>query len=255
MRLRQNLVAMCSVALALAFSPAEAAQDQSPPLPPPRPDTSAPADAAETAKPEKDSKEQGASADEQKPAEQRKAAEENADDAACIERITRLGLRFEKQPPVHEDECAIRNPVLVSALPNGVELNPSSLMTCPLAEELARWTSDVVVKEAEKHFQSAPTKLLIGTSYQCRAQRSGGKLSEHAYGNGVDIMGFEFAKRPPLTVSSQTDGSPEAAFQSAIRTGACPIFTTVLGPGSDEAHSDHLHLDLRERKGDYRICQ
>jgi hypothetical protein len=69
------------------------------------------------------------------------------------------------------------------------------------------------------------------------------------------VMGFEFAKRSPLTIGSHTEGSPEATFQEAVRKAACPIFNTVLGPGSDAAHGDHLHLDLRQRKGDYRICQ
>jgi hypothetical protein len=29
----------------------------------------------------------------------------------------------------------------------------------------------------------------------------------------------------------------------------------VLGPGSDSSHADNIHLDLIERKGNYRICQ
>jgi hypothetical protein len=29
----------------------------------------------------------------------------------------------------------------------------------------------------------------------------------------------------------------------------------VLGPGSDGYHEDHIHLDLMERRGNYRICQ
>jgi hypothetical protein len=128
-------------------------------------------------------------------------------------------------------------------------------MACPVAESLARWISEVVAPEAERQFQSTPTKLLIGTSYQCRNQRNGAKLSEHALGNGVDVMGFEFAKRSPLTITAQPESSPEASFQTAIQKAACPIFNTVLGPGSDAAHGDHLHLDLRQRKGDYRICQ
>ena len=35
----------------------------------------------------------------------------------------------------------------------------------------------------------------------------------------------------------------------------CARFTTVLGPGSDWYHEDHIHLDLAERRGGYRICQ
>src|SRR5205085_11095183 len=36
---------------------------------------------------------------------------------------------------------------------------------------------------------------------------------------------------------------------------ACARFPTVLGPGSDWYHEDHIHLDLMERRNNYRICQ
>jgi Extensin-like protein C-terminus len=29
----------------------------------------------------------------------------------------------------------------------------------------------------------------------------------------------------------------------------------VLGPGSDGYHESHIHVDLTERRGGYRICQ
>ena len=40
-----------------------------------------------------------------------------------------------------------------------------------------------------------------------------------------------------------------------MRALACARFTTVLGPGSDGYHEDHIHLDLAERSHGYRICQ
>jgi hypothetical protein len=40
-------------------------------------------------------------------------------------------------------------------------------------------------------------------------------------------------------------GSPrEQAFLAAVFTGACQEFYTVLGPGSDRFHYNHIHLDL-----------
>jgi hypothetical protein len=44
---------------------------------------------------------------------------------------------------------------------------------------------------------------------------------------------------------------------AAFRTAACGWFTTVLGPGSDAAHADHLHLDIQPHGSSnrYRICQ
>jgi hypothetical protein len=128
-------------------------------------------------------------------------------------------------------------------------------MTCPLAEALARWTVDHVRPEAERHLGSAPRAVSIGTSYQCRDQRSGAKLSEHAFANALDITGFTFPDKPAVSVTARSGDTPEGAFQAAIRAAACGLFTTVLGPGSDEDHSDHLHVDLRGRRNGYRICQ
>ncbi|HLM40385.1 MAG TPA: extensin family protein [Microvirga sp.] len=233
-----GVVAAASMALTLAVAAQEA-----PPLPPPRPDRPVPPPP-------------GAPADRNAPTGEVPTTEKAPEaDTACIERLTRLGLRFEARPAVQEGVCSVQTPVLLSGLPDGVAVAPAALMTCPLAESLARWMGEAVRPEADRHFGSAPKKLLIGTSYQCRDQRSGAKLSEHAFGNGVDVMGFEFAKRPPLVVGAHAEGSPEAAFQLAVQKAACPVFTTVLGPGSDDAHGNHLHLDMRARKGDYRICQ
>jgi len=232
-----------ALALLLAFS--AAAQAPTPPLPPPRPDR--PPVQTDEARAEKP-------APGEAPVEA-KAPDLDDPKAACLARLAELGLKFESRPPVQEKSCSIENPVLLSALADDVQVVPPSLMACPVAEQLSKWMKEAVAPEAERQFQSAPTKLLIGTSYQCRDQRNGEKLSEHAFGNGVDVMGFEFAKRAPLSIDSHPENSPEATFQEAIRKAACPIFTTVLGPGSDAAHGDHLHLDLRQRKGDYRICQ
>ena len=30
---------------------------------------------------------------------------------------------------------------------------------------------------------------------------------------------------------------------------------TVLGPGSDGYHEEHIHLDLAERRNNYKVCQ
>jgi hypothetical protein len=40
-----------------------------------------------------------------------------------------------------------------------------------------------------------------------------------------------------------------------MKTAVCNRFATVLGPGSDGYHEDHVHVDLAERAGGYRMCQ
>ncbi|MGO4524814.1 extensin family protein [Microvirga sp. 2MCAF35] len=249
------LVRIMSIMGGMMLASAVLAQDPTPPLPPPRPDR--PVEPLPPPRPDNPAISEPSAEtapDREAPSERKADARSEAEDA-CLHRLTQLGLRFESRPPVKENDCRIENPVLVSSLPNGVTVVPPSLMGCPVAESITRWMSESVGPEAERQFQSAPTKLLIGTSYQCRDQRNGAKLSEHAFGNGLDVMGFEFSKRPALAIGSHEENSPEATFQSAIRTAACPIFNTVLGPGSDSDHGNHLHLDLRQRKGDYRICQ
>ena len=99
-----------------------------------------------------------------------------------------------------------------------------------------------VIRAAERHLAASPRKVLIGTSYECRAQnrQSGAKLSEHAFANALNVMGFEFVNRRSISVTARWDESPEAMFLSIIRAHACEHFTTVLGPGSET----HLKLFL-----------
>jgi hypothetical protein len=42
--------------------------------------------------------------------------------------------------------------------------------------------------------------------------------------------------------------SPEAAFLRRLHKGACGTFGTVLGPDANEAHRNHFHFDLTQRK-------
>lgn len=45
-----------------------------------------------------------------------------------------------------------------------------------------------------------------------------------------------------------TAGRPEELFLRRIHASACKTFATVLGPEANEAHRDHFHIDLAERK-------
>ena len=48
----------------------------------------------------------------------------------------------------------------------------------------------------------------------------------------------------PLTAAETT----EAAFLKRLHHGACAMFGTVLGPEANEAHRNHFHFDVRQRK-------
>jgi hypothetical protein len=244
------------------------------PLPPPRPEIGSDKTSADKTSPDKASSDKSdpnedtvataeipspppRPADLEKPVPLPPSAEVVAEDNACRERLVALGVRFEPLPAIAEGQCGAPLPLRVSVLPDGIGITAPATLVCAAAEALARWTREVVAVEAARHLEAQPSRIGIGTSYQCRTQnhRPGAKLSEHAFANGVDISGFEFKGRKAVTVTDHPAGSPEALFLGAVRSQACTYFTTVLGPGSDAAHADHLHLDLRGRGRGFRMCQ
>ena len=137
----------------------------------------------------------------------------------------------------------------------------AAIMRCDTARALGFWARDFA-RPAAATLPGAPrlTGFRLGSTYACRARVGTGaarpKLSEHALGNAIDISAFLFDEREPLAVEPRQDsgGRPEA-FQRAVRGAACLFFTTVLGPGANAAHADHLHLDIAARRGDWRLCQ
>ena len=48
--------------------------------------------------------------------------------------------------------------------------------------------------------------------------------------------------------------SPRTGARASARR-ACARFSTVLGPGSDGHHEEHIHVDLAERRGGYKMCE
>jgi hypothetical protein len=60
------------------------------------------------------------------------------------------------------------------------------------------------------------------------------------------------ATLPTVSVTAST--TTEATFLKRLHHGACSVFSTVLGPEANEAHRDHFHLDMKERKGAAAIC-
>ncbi|WP_375408105.1 extensin family protein [uncultured Methylobacterium sp.] len=176
------------------------------------------------------------------------------DDTACRGRLTSLGATFEALPPIVLGQCGAERPLKLSSL-KGVAIEPAATVVCGAAEALARWTTEVQFA-SERDLGQPLTSLSVG-SYECRGQNhsTDAKLSEHALANAIDVMGYGFSNRAPIRVGASAAGTPEASFQAVVQAKACGFFRTVLGPGSDAAHANHLHLDERERNAGHRLCQ
>lgn len=179
---------------------------------------------------------------------------------ACEQELLALRVKFEVLDPIEDDEdpvCGHPRPLKVRSI-DGVKLRPEPIMRCETAMGVALWMRNVVVPSAELHLDTKPTVLGTTGSYQCRKRRSASRTrySEHAFANALDIGGISFARRDRIRIKERRDSAEAArAFQAAIRGGACAYFTTVIGPMTNQAHSDHLHLDLAERRGGYRVCE
>lgn len=189
------------------------------------------------------------------------AAEDDAL-AACHAELEAIGATFEIIDPItdaDDADCGIAAPVEVTGLPGGVALDPAGQMRCETALALARWSESHVRPAAgQLPERGALASIDQGSTYICRRRnnRAEGKLSEHAFGNAIDIMAFRFETGEPIPVQPrEREGTMAEAFQDAVRATACLHFTTVLGPGSDASHADHLHLDVKDRRGGFRLCQ
>lgn len=156
--------------------------------------------------------------------------------------------------------CGMQRPFRVSALAEGsVGLKQKLTLACPIIPTIDDWL-DNVVKPAALLYFGVPVIDLNAGSYSCRGRNNqrGARLSEHSFGNAIDIMSFVLADGRVITVKGGWGGDPvERDFLREVFVGACERFNTVLGPGSDRYHSDHLHLDRarHDPRGVRRFCK
>jgi hypothetical protein len=145
--------------------------------------------------------------------------------------------------------CGIRAPLKVSgALGGRVKITPPATIGCPVTASLDRWLHNSVQKAAYRQFGKPVVEIRQIASFSCRGRNgsSRGPLSEHAYGNAIDIAGFKLSDGTEITVVKGwwRGTAREKAFLKEAFAGACAEFYTVLGPGSDRYHYNHFHLDL-----------
>lgn len=134
-----------------------------------------------------------------------------------------------------------------------VEIKPAPYLRCPMAEQLALFARDDVAPRVAA-IGAALASIETYDDFDCRGRnrKSSGKISEHGKANAVDLRGVTFADG---RFAALTDVKVDKGLRNDLRQSACRRFTTVLGPGSDGYHEEHIHLDLIQRRNDYRICQ
>ncbi|MFD1746104.1 extensin family protein [Rhizobium helianthi] len=181
--------------------------------------------------------------------------------AACLSDLKSVGAIFSETDPISEEEgvCGIEKPLIVRKPLPGVTLSEPTPMRCEAARALSHWLKDTVQPALAVAVPNAKlTGVRNATTYACRKRNhaDAGKISEHARGNAIDIIALELDQGEPVKMTPKAEDSTMiGAFQRTVTAGACLHFTTVLSPGSDATHEDHLHLDVLERNGGYRYCR
>lgn len=188
-------------------------------------------------------------------------AENEASFIACQRELKAHGASFRSLPRVDDGEgCGIDKPIAVDRISETVRIVPEAILRCETALQLARWTRTVVTSASMTALpeKGRLTAINHASAYVCRKRNGAenGKISEHARGNAIDLASLEFEKGTvPMAIVTQTDSDLAAAFQRSLNATACLYFATVLSPGSDEAHQNHMHLDVIERSGGFRYCR
>jgi hypothetical protein len=139
-----------------------------------------------------------------------------------------------------------------------VAVKPAATLACPIVSALDRWLADSVQPAAARWFGARVVEIKQISAYSCRGMNgnSHAHISEHAFGNALDIVGFTLADGRHVSVKDGWRGLPEEqGFLRDVQAAACQQFSTVLAPGSNVYHYDHIHVDLMRRASQRVICE
>jgi hypothetical protein len=185
-------------------------------------------------------------------------AEEPPPPSACRLRLTAELADAPSLPPlVGRGECGVDDVVRLEAVvlrdKSRVALTRPAIVRCTFAEAIVQWVREDVAPAVRP--LGAPLRSLDNyAAYDCRGRNRivGAKLSEHGKANAIDVRSVKLANG---TLVGLTDPNVGKDLRLGLRKSTCARFTTVLGPGSDGYHEDHVHVDLAERTGGHRMCQ
>jgi hypothetical protein len=222
------------------------------PLPKPRPAE------APSAEPEKSAEKEQEAPEKDKAKEQAAPAPPTPQPSACRLALTDEVAIAPSIPDIRGaggcgGEDLVRLEAIVLPDKRRVSVKPAAILRCAMASAIAGWIRNDIAPLAER-LGTSVTDLDNFDSFECRGRNRivGAKLSEHGRANALDVRGFKLADG---TLISLTDRTVPRQLRETVLHSVCARFSTVLGPGSDWYHEDHIHLDLMERRGNYRICQ
>lgn len=145
--------------------------------------------------------------------------------------------------------CGLQDGVEITSV-SGVALSTPVVTDCATAGSLKAWVEGAVVPAVGRK-GGGVEQLTVAASYVCRPRNNqkGNRISEHGKGRAMDISAIVLADGSAISVERDWGKGRPGKILKAIRAAACGPFNTVLGPGSDRFHRDHLHLDTARGRG------
>lgn len=169
--------------------------------------------------------------------------------AQCLAELDRRGVQYRPATvSAAAGPCAVDNPVSVTRTETA--WSQSGIVSCAFALRLESFEREVVQPLALARFGKRVRLIRHFGTYACR-ETAGGRWSQHAAGDAIDIAGFVLDDGTPIMVAQdwRRRGRKRAFLQDVARA-ACRRFSVVLTPDSDRDHWNHIHLD----GGPYHWC-
>jgi hypothetical protein len=183
--------------------------------------------------------------------------------ADCHERLMTLGATFQPaELPLRQKvngipTCGANDAVLFQRGPSGMVIKPPALVTCRLA--LALVDLDALAQElAKKELGAAIKALHQGGTYNCRKMARFDLVSEHSYGNAIDVRSFTLVDGRLVNVDkhfgklAEPPQNERARFLRSLGEQAFDrgVVSVSLGPYWDALHEDHFHFDMARYRVD-----
>ena len=176
-----------------------------------------------------------------------------ANDAACLKELGKRDVFFRRQGDFSEPKgCKVKSAVRLSRV-GQVKFDNAPLLTCKMAMQLARFSSDELQSAARDVLGTTVKRVHHIGTYNCRGMRQlKGVLSQHAFANAIDVSGFELANGNVINVATDWGANGvKAQFLKRLSSDACDAFHVAVSPDGDANHFNHLHWDM----GPYRSCR
>ena len=177
--------------------------------------------------------------------------------------LATTNIEAERLEPIGGDGgCGIAAPLLVTSF-GAVKVVPPAKLNCNLALATYKWLIDKVQPIARKKYKMPIVSMRQLSSFSCRSRRGSGtsRISEHSFGNALDVGSFTLSNGKTISVLKDwsTTGAlfgigKDANFLFDAHKAACDSFATVLSPRYNKAHANHFHMDMG-RGGSYKICK